>query len=76
MNVKLTRSSILPKLSVSRPVTVTMAFIALLVLGIITYVLIPIKLLPSGFTPPLLGVWVDYPNSNPSETEEKIARPI
>jgi HAE1 family hydrophobic/amphiphilic exporter-1 len=76
MNVKRTKESLLPKLSVSRPITVTMAFIALLVLGIITYVLIPVKLLPSGFVPPFLGIWADYPNSSPAETEEKVARPI
>jgi HAE1 family hydrophobic/amphiphilic exporter-1 len=76
MNMQLTKTSLLPKLSVSRPVTVTMIFIALLVLGLTAYIMIPLKLFPSGFTPPVLGVWIDYPNSNPSETEEKIARPV
>jgi len=76
VNVKLTKTALLPRLSVSRPVTVVMIFVAMVVLGITTYALIPLKLFPSGFTPPFLGVWINYPNSNPSETEEKIARPV
>jgi HAE1 family hydrophobic/amphiphilic exporter-1 len=70
------QKSLLPRLSVMRPVTVTMVFVAFLVVGAIAYMQIPIKLLPSGFTPPFLGIWVNYPNSNPSEVEDKIARPL
>ncbi len=76
MNMKRASSSFLPRLSISRPVTVTMAFLALLVVGTIAYYRIPIKLLPSGFTPPFLGIWVDYRNSSPAEIEDKIARPL
>ena len=32
--------------------------------------------MPAGFTPPFLGVWAPYPNSNPQEVEEQIAKPI
>ncbi len=76
MNLRRMKSSLLPRLSVARPVTVTMAFLALLVVGAIAYYRIPIRLLPSGFEPPFLGIWVNYPNSNPAEVEEKIARPL
>jgi HAE1 family hydrophobic/amphiphilic exporter-1 len=74
--MKRIRDSLFPRLSVSRPVTVTMIFVALLVVGAIAYMRIPIKLLPSGFVPPFLGIWTSYPNANPSEIEEKIARPL
>jgi len=76
VNLKRMKSSLLPRLSVTRPVTVTMIFLALLVVGGIAYFQIPLKLLPSGYTPPFLGIWVNYPNSNPSEVEDKIARPL
>ncbi len=70
------RHSILPRLSVNRPVTVLMIFLALTVVGIVAYSDIPIELFPKGFVFPALGIWVPYNNANPSEIEEQIARPI
>ncbi|MFQ5603893.1 MAG: efflux RND transporter permease subunit [bacterium] len=70
------KESLLPKLSVTRPVTVIMTLIALLVVGFIAFKQISVDLMPSGFTPPFLGVWTPYPNSNPQEVEEQIAKPI
>ncbi len=70
------KESLLPKLSVTRPVTVIMTLIALLVVGYIAFTQISVDLMPTGFTPPFLGVWTPYPNSNPQEVEEQIARPI
>ena len=37
------RSSLLPRLSVNRPVTVTMCLLALLVVGAVAYSQIPVK---------------------------------
>lgn len=70
------RESFLAKLAVNRPVTITVTLIAILVVGIVAYQKIPIELLPSGFNPPFMGVWIPYPNANPQEVEEQIARPI
>ncbi|RMF56465.1 MAG: efflux RND transporter permease subunit [Calditrichaeota bacterium] len=70
------KASLLPWLAVNRPITITVTLAAIIVLGIIAYLKIPIELLPSGFNPPYLGVWVSYPNANPQEVEEQITRPM
>ena len=70
------RTHFLPKLSLERPVTVAMVFIALLVVGLIAYVRIPISLLPSGEVNRFLGMWIPYPNASPVQTERQIARPV
>ena len=67
---------LLPYLSVHRPVTMIMSLIAIIVVGVVAYYQIPIELLPSGFSPPYLGVWVPYRDANPREVEEQIARPV
>ncbi|MFQ5629104.1 MAG: efflux RND transporter permease subunit [bacterium] len=70
------KNSLLPRLSVNRPVTVIMIFTALLVVGYIAFTQISVELMPAGFAPRFLGVWAPYPNSNPQEVEQQIARPI
>jgi len=70
------KKSLLPSLSIKRPVTVLMIFVATILVGVITYSQIAVDLMPTGFTAPFLGVWVPYPNSNPQEVEEKIAKPV
>jgi HAE1 family hydrophobic/amphiphilic exporter-1 len=70
------KPSLLPNLAVKRPVTIVVSLLAIIVVGFIAYKNIPIELLPSGFNPPFLGVWVSYPNANPREVEEQIARPV
>jgi len=70
------KASLLPKLSVTRPVTVIMILTAILVVGVIAFVKIPLDMMPAGYTAPFLGVWSPYPNSNPIEVEEQIAKPI
>jgi len=70
------KEGLLPKFSVNRPVTVVMTLVALLVIGYIAFSQIAVDLMPAGFTPPFLAVWTPYPNSNPQEVEEQIAKPI
>lgn len=53
-----------------------MSLVALLVLGAMAYVRIPVKMFPSGFTRPFLYVRINYPNSTPRESEQQIARPL
>ncbi len=70
------KQGLLPRLSINRPVTVIMSLVALLVIGFIAFTQISVDLMPTGFTPPFLGVWTPYGNSNPREVEEQIAKPI
>lgn len=70
------KASLLPRFSVTRPVTVTMCLVALLVLGAMAYARIPVKMFPSGFSRPFLYVRINYPNSTPRESEQQIARPL
>ncbi len=74
--MKQDKSSLLPRFAVNRPVTVLMSLVALLVVGYIASTQIAVELMPAGFSPPFLGVWTPYPNSNPKEVEEQIAKPI
>ncbi|MCH8125882.1 efflux RND transporter permease subunit [candidate division KSB1 bacterium] len=70
------KGSLFPRFSINRPVTVLMTLLAVLVVGFISFTQIPVELLPQGFIPPFLGVYTPYPNSNPQEVEEQIAKPI
>ncbi len=70
------RYSLLPSIALNRPITSLMTLLALLVIGFIAYSQISVDLFPAGFERPFLGVWVPYPNANPEEVEEFIARPI
>lgn len=70
------RHSVIPRISVTRPVTVTMCLIALLIVGAVAYLRTPVQLFPSGFNPPFLWVGVNYPGSTPQEIEQQIARPL
>lgn len=70
------KPGLLPYLSIKRPITVLMTLLALLVVGFISFQQISVELFPAGFSPPFLGVWTPYPNSNPQEVEEQIAKPI
>jgi HAE1 family hydrophobic/amphiphilic exporter-1 len=68
--------TLLPNLSLNRSVTVVMTLLALLVVGYIAYSQISIDLFPKGNQRPFLGVWIPYPNANPEEVEQFIARPV
>ena len=57
-------------------VTVFMSFLALVILGIVSYTRIPLQFMPRGFNPPFMGVYVSYPNANAIEIDEKIADPL
>ena len=70
------RHSLIPRISVTRPVTVTMCLIALLMIGVVAYQRTPIQLFPSGFTPPFLYLRIGLPNSTPQEVEQEVARPL
>ena len=65
----------LPKFSVKRPVTILMIFIALMVIGAISYQGLGLDLLPD-LSFPISAVMVSYPGVAPSEIETLITIPL
>lgn len=76
MSAERTARGFLPRLAWDHPVSLGMAFIALLVLGAIAWVRIPLQMFPDGFEPKFLFVLVPYGNGTPVETDERVVRPI
>ena len=56
----------IPSTSTRRPVAVAMLFLAVILLGIISFVRLPIDLLP-GVSYPRLVVYTSYPDVAPAE---------
>ncbi|MCK5242954.1 efflux RND transporter permease subunit [bacterium] len=65
----------LPEFSVRRPVTVAMVFLAVVLLGSISYLRLPRELFPP-ITYPQLTVMTSYENAAPEEIETLITKPI
>ena len=65
----------LPKLSVKRPVTVLMIFIALIVIGVVSYQGLGLDLLPD-LSFPVSAIMVSYPGVAPEEIENLITIPL
>ncbi|TXK64456.1 efflux RND transporter permease subunit [Alkalisalibacterium limincola] len=65
----------LARLSLKRPVTATMFFVTLLLLGMIAAVRIPLAFFPE-FDAPFLYVDMPYPGSTPEEVEQTLVRPV
>ena len=67
---------LIPRISVTRPVTVVTAFLVILVVGVIAYTRIPVQMMPSGWSPPYLWVWAPYADSTPLDTEARVLKPL
>jgi HAE1 family hydrophobic/amphiphilic exporter-1 len=65
----------LTRLAVSRPITVTMALVSLLVIGAISLSRLPLSFLPQAEFP-FIGVQIPYANGVPEQVERDITRPI
>jgi HAE1 family hydrophobic/amphiphilic exporter-1 len=65
----------LPRLAVTRPVTTLMLLVSIVVLGAISAFRLPLAFLPT-LDIPFVAVIVPYPNSNPTQIEKTIARPL
>jgi len=65
----------LPKLAVTRPISTFMLLVSVVVLGAISAPRLPLAFLPT-LDIPFVGVVVPYPNSNPTQIERTIARPL
>lgn len=66
----------LPELAWDKPVSVLMAFLALLVIGGIAWVRIPVQMMPGGFELNLLWVWSSFPDGSPREVDEDVVSPV
>ncbi len=62
-------------LFVARPVAVTMAFLAALVFGWVSYQRLPLELMPD-ISYPTLTVRTSYEGAAPAEVEQQVARPV
>ncbi len=65
----------LPQFALSRPVTVTMLSLSVVLLGAIAAYRIPLEFLPS-VEPSFLGVSIPYPGATPAQVEQQIAIPV
>lgn len=70
------KSSRLPRISVTRPVTITMCLLALLVLGSISYHRIRIQAFASGWEQRSLYVRIYSPYTSPQEADQQIRIPL
>ncbi|MEZ4448928.1 MAG: efflux RND transporter permease subunit [Nannocystaceae bacterium] len=61
--------------SVARPVTTTMATLAVVIFGLVALLRLPVALLPD-LSYPSLTVQADYTDAAPTEVEELVTRPI
>ena len=68
------RHALLPQFSISRPVTVAMCLVALLVIGSVSYMKIRLQAFPSGWEWKRLWVWVDSRDTSPKENDQEICR--
>jgi hydrophobic/amphiphilic exporter-1 (mainly G- bacteria), HAE1 family len=65
----------LPGLSIRRPIAVTMLFVAVVFLGIISFTRLPVDLLPDIAYPKLV-IYTGNPDTGPAEIERFITEPI
>ncbi len=65
----------LSDLSIKRPVATTMLYLAVGVLGVVSFARLPIDLLPD-VSFPTLSVWTTYPDAGPAEVERFVTEPV
>lgn len=75
MREKLRESGVV-RTSLLRPVTMLMALLSCVVIGIVALISIPLELIPSGFSPPFLQIEVPYQNATAQDVEDRITRPL
>ncbi|HET6372455.1 MAG TPA: efflux RND transporter permease subunit, partial [Candidatus Polarisedimenticolia bacterium] len=65
----------LPGIAVTRPVATMMSLLSIMVVGGIALARLPLAFLPA-VDAPFIGVNIPYPNSNPTQIEKEITRPV
>ncbi len=66
----------LPLTALRRPVAAVTLFVAVLLVGAISWTQIPLQMMPVGYDPPYLWIWGGYDNATPREVEEQLVRPM
>ena len=59
--------------AVNKPISTLMVFIAIMVLGIASYIQLPVDQYPK-MDPPYITVMATYPGANASDIEENVAK--
>ena len=65
----------LPGFSIRRPITTLMVLISIMVVGGIAMARLPLAFLPNVDFP-IIGINIPYPNSNPTQIEKYITKPV
>jgi len=65
----------IPDLSLRRPVATAMLYVGIAVLGVVSFIRLPIDLLPD-VSFPTLSVWTTYTDAAPAEVERWVTEPI
>src|SRR6476660_6936866 len=65
----------LTRVSLVRPVAITMMFLALAAMGLVAYTRLPVARFPN-ISFPSVGVSVNYPGASPQDVEALVTKPI
>jgi len=65
----------LQRLAVERPITTLMGLVSVMVVGGIALARLPLAFLPA-VDAPFIGIQIPYPNSNPTQVEKEIVKPV
>ncbi|MEG8946867.1 efflux RND transporter permease subunit [Rosettibacter firmus] len=65
----------LPELSVRRPITTIMLFLAIIIIGLVAFQRLPIDLLPE-IEPPMISVLTQYPGASAQDVEINVTKKI
>ena len=66
----------LPRLALNRPVTMSMALAAILVLGAVSYLRLQMELMPSGGREPRMWLQTHYRQATAADILEEILEPV
>ena len=59
----------------TRRITVLMLVLSVILVGVVSYVLVPLELLPAGYSESDVDLWIPVSNSNPVEVLNQVLRP-
>ncbi len=65
----------LPEISVRRPITTIMLFLAIIIIGLVSFQRLPIDLLPE-IEPPMISVLTQYPGASAQDVEINVTKKI
>ncbi len=65
----------LPEISVRRPITTIMLFVAIIIIGLVSFQRLPIDLLPE-IEPPMISVLTQYPGASAQDVEINVTKKI